>query len=271
MIYDGTNLQEVLDAHKRWLQKLSGWTEDDKADLTYADLAGIDLRASDLTEANLTGIDFKMANLMGVDFIRADLTEADLRGANLRWANLTGANLIGANLERADLTGANFTDANLTGAYLTGADLTGADLAGADLERVDGITRAYLAEADLTWAKNIPYIPMACPDTGSFVAWKACRSENNGRVIVKLIIPAHAKRLSSTGRKCRADKAIVQEIQALDGQPLENIKAWSMHDGTFAYAVGETVTPREPFCENRWQECASGIHFFINRKEAVDY
>ena len=23
--------------------------------------------------------------------------------------------------------------------------------------------------------------------------------------------------------------------------------------------------------ENRWKECARGIHFFINRQEAIDY
>ena len=25
------------------------------------------------------------------------------------------------------------------------------------------------------------------------------------------------------------------------------------------------------FCENRWNECAPGIHFFINRQEAINY
>ena len=42
----------------------------------------------------------------------------------------------------------------------------------------------------------------------------------------------------------------------------------SKHDYTFVYRVGETVEPREPFDPNRWNECASGIHFFITREEA---
>lgn len=35
--------------------------------------------------------------------------------------------------------------------------------------------------------------------------------------------------------------------------------------------VGETVTPTEPFDDDRLKDCASGIHFFITRQEAVNY
>ena len=36
------------------------------------------------------------------------------------------------------------------------------------------------------------------------------------------------------------------------------------------YKKGETVC--EPnFCEDRFKECAEGIHFFIDRKEAENY
>ena len=136
-------------------------------------------------------------------------------------------------------------------------------------DRAD-LRRAYLTGADLNGAKNVPYVPFACPDSGAFTAWKTCASEN-GSVIVKLLIPEDAKRLSSTGRKCRASKAEVLEIQTVDGELLENVKAWSMHDNTFTYEVGKTVEPKKPFCDDRWQECESGIHFFINRQEAVNY
>ena len=40
MKYDGTNLKEVLEAHKRWLEESEGWTEDDRAYLSGADLSG---------------------------------------------------------------------------------------------------------------------------------------------------------------------------------------------------------------------------------------
>lgn len=134
-----------------------------------------------------------------------------------------------------------------------------ADLRGADLRRAD------LRGADLYGAENVPHAPMACPDTGAFVGWKKAKG-----FIVKLLIPEDAKRSSATGRKCRCDKAVVLEIQNRDGTPSETGYCVSSHDKTFEYKVGETVSV-DNFCDDRWQECAPGIHFFINRQEAVDY
>ena len=175
---------------------------------------------------------------------------ADLRGANLYGANLYGADLRGANLYGADLRGANLYGANLRGANLRGADLRGANLRGADLRG----------------AEKIPFIPYACPDFGMFIGFKKAR--NN--LIVVLEIPEDAKRLSATGRKCRCDKARVLEIQNLDGTKSDKIEAVSQHDEDFIYRVGEIVSVPD-FCKDRWNECSEGIHFFINRQEAVDY
>lgn len=44
----------------------------------------------------------------------------------------------------------------------------------------------------------------------------------------------------------------------------------SDRDKNFVYKLGETVEVPD-FNKNRWAECASGIHFFITRQEAVDY
>lgn len=46
--------------------------------------------------------------------------------------------------------------------------------------------------------------------------------------------------------------------------------AYSGYDSEFEYRVGEIVKV-DNFDTNRWHECAPGIHFFITRKEAVDY
>ena len=154
--------------------------------------------------------------------------------------------------ERADLS-----DANLRGADLSGANLSGADLRNADLSDAD------LSGADLSGAKSIIY-PMACPEKGSFIGWKKCC----GDLIVELEICADAKRSSSTGRKCRCDKAKVISITAPDGSP-EDV-AQSDYDFNFIYRVGEIVSV-DNFDDNRWNECAPGIHFFITRQEAVDY
>jgi hypothetical protein len=44
----------------------------------------------------------------------------------------------------------------------------------------------------------------------------------------------------------------------------------SDHDKNFLYRVGETVEVKD-FDDDRWNECSTGIHFFITRDEAVIY
>lgn len=133
------------------------------------------------------------------------------------------------------------------------------------MENQEDGERADLCDANLRGAENVPFIPMACPDSGSFTAWKKAHGQ-----IVKLLIPEDARRSSATGRKCRCDKAVVVAIETVSGESAELDEIASDFDGTFIYKVGETVT--EPnFCEYRFKECAEGIHFFINREEAVNY
>ena len=149
-------------------------------------------------------------------------------------------------------------------ANLSGADLSGADLSRADLYRAD-LSRANLSRADLSGAVNVPFIPMACPDTGSFIGFKKASGH-----VVMLGIPEDARRLSATGRKCRCDKAIVIRIQEMDGTTSDLTEVTSDRDSSFVYKVGKMVSVPD-FCEDRWQECSAGIHFFINRQEAVNY
>ena len=201
---------------------------------------------------------------------RANLSEADLRGADLRVANLSVADLRGANLSVADLRGANLSVANLSEADLRGADLRVANLRGANL-RVADIYGADLRGADLRGTKIDPmllnkFYPICCPEAGSFVGWKKVR----GNLIVKLEVTENAKRSSAFGRKCRCNEAKVLDIQNLDGTSADVTEVYSKHDANFAYRVGETVRV-DNFDEDRRNECAPGIHFFITRQEAVDY
>lgn len=88
-------------------------------------------------------------------------------------------------------------------------------------------------------------------------------------VIVELEIPAEAKRSSATNRKCRCDKAKVLSIRDLSGTVKLDL-AVSGYDEEFIYEVGKTVFV-DDFDDNRWNECSTGIHFFITRSEAVNY
>ena len=176
-------------------------------------------------------------------------------------ANLCGADLFRADLFRANLRGADLFEADLRGANLCGADLFEANLFGADL-----------FGADLHGAEDIPeYIrPIHCPEKGSFIGFKKALSSNmEVEVIVELEIPAEAKRSSATDRKCRCDKAKVLSITGLSGVA-EFQQAISRYDTNFVYEIGKTVVV-DDFDDNRWNECSTGIHFFITKDEAIRY
>ena len=111
-------------------------------------------------------------------------------------------------------------------------------------------------------------IIVSCAKEGTYVPSENAKA--NDYVIVKLLIPENAKRSSASSRKCRCDKAQVIEIYNIDGTIAEERKCHSDYDHNFIYEVGKTIEVKN-FCENRWNECAEGIHFFINRQEAVDY
>lgn len=129
------------------------------------------------------------------------------------------------------------------------------------------LSRANLSGANIEKAKNLFY-PIACPEIGAFVGWKKAKVKTSGHeCIVKLEITEDAVRSSATGRKCRCSKATVLEIQDLEEDVLDQV-AVSDRDENFHYIPG-TVVSVPDFDENRWNECSTGIHFYITREEAV--
>ena len=198
------------------------------------------------------------ACLLGAYLRYADLRDADLRDADLRGADLRGADLFRADLRGADLRGADLFLADLRGADLFRADLRGADLRGADL-RGANLSELTVAQTSIL------------PDEGDIIGWKKALALDGAPIIVKLLIPSDAKRSNSTGRKCRANKARILDLQDRQGNSLPpDTTAYSSFDPDFTYKKGETVHV-EDFDTNRWNECAPGIHFFITRIEAVKY
>ena len=183
--------------------------------------------------------------------------------ADLRNANLSGANLSGADLRYANLSGANLSGADLYNAKLSGADLYNANLSGADLYNTN-LSGADLRNANLCNAENIPPLPwtIIVPEGDLIVYKKVFSSQNKIPLIIKLLIPKEAKRSNATTRKCRAEYAKVLECPEV---------CFSGNDLSFKYEQGKIVRPTKPFDENRWNDCAPGIHFFLTREEAEKY
>ena len=226
-------LKEILKKHEMWLKDEKGG---ERADLSNTDLSGVYLWNANLIYANLSGANLSNAGLWNANLTSADLSNADLSGADLSNANLSGANLSDANLINTDLRGTNLWDA---------------DLSDANLKNIK------------TSISTIGY-NLACPEEGSFIGYKKADD-----CIIKLLILEDAKRSSATTFKCRCDKAKVLEIKDIKtGESME--KARSNYNPNFVYKVGEIVTV-DNFDNDRWNECAPGIHFFMNKENALNY
>ena len=224
-------LKKVLELHKKWLNGEQGGI---RADLSNTDLSNTDLRNVDLRGADLRG---------------ADLSNTDLRGADLSYTNLRGTDLSYADLRRADLRDTDLRRTNLSYANLNNADLR-----------------------DIKYNSLSVGLNPVCPEEGSYIGYKKAKTKKEDKeekVIVKLLITEDALRSSATTRKCRCSKAKVLSITSLDGTRLYS-EAYSDWDNTFIYRVGEIVEVKD-FDTNRWDECSTGIHHFITRKEAVEY
>lgn len=132
---------------------------------------------------------------------------------------------------------------------------------------------------------------LACPAVGEFIGWKKVIIDVEKKIsgdkdmieykhvkttgIVQLLIPEDALRSSATTKKCRANKAKVIGIEVSDPKAINWVpmEEWDVHsdfDRTFKYHIGDDlVVPN--FDHDRWNECAPGIHFFMNKEDAENY
>jgi hypothetical protein len=231
------------------------------ASLNGASLHGASLDGASLNGASLNEVLLNWASLDGASLNRASLNGASLKWASLnevslKWASLNEASLNGASLNEASLDGASLKGASLKGASLNEASLKGASLDGASLDGAS-LNEALLNGASLDGASYNHLtigITMACPATGSYECWKKCDDE----VLVKLLVPAEAKRSSATTRKCRSEFVYV-----LDGEGKTEYNGHITY-----YKKGEIVRSFNGFDENRWNECSTGIHHFVNKEDA---
>ena len=235
-------LNIILENHKKWLRVIGG----ERANLSGANLCGVDLGYADLRYATLSNTYLSCANLSNTYLTYVSMRNANLSGADLRNANLSGADLRNANLSGANLRNANLSGANLRCAYMCDTNLSGADV------------------SSIRYNEQTAYYAIQCPEEGAYIGYKKAQD-----LIVKLQITEDSKRSSASTRKCRASKAKVLSITSLDGKQFFN-EAESDYDSSFVYKVGETIEVKN-FDENRWNECATGIHHFITRQEAVLY
>ena len=211
-------------------------------DFTNLILENMNLENYDLSDMNFSHSNFINANLSNVNFYSSQLVNVLLDDCNLQNANLKNANLERASLRRVNLTYADIRGAKLYAAVLENAILD-----------------------NIIFDDNTKNFRIHCPEKGAFIAYK--KGLNN--LIVKLLIPSDARRVSSTMNCCRCDKAKVLEIKNFEGTKFFD-EAWSTVAENFCYKLGEWVYA-ENFNEDRWYDSTGGIHFWMTEDEAKAY
>lgn len=270
VIINGKTLEEILENHLHWLKRdVDDWKKM-RANLDDADISNTDLRFVNLQCAILNDVNFYKSDLRGVDLRRASLQHTNLSYADFREATLNDAYIANSNLTYAD-----FGDANFVGAYLSHSNLTKADFQMVNFAWANfrscvfydtDLRDCNFMYANLRGSEYVSYIPFQCPSDGAFIGWKKV---NN--VLIKLEIPADAKRSSATTNKCRCDKAkVLGFYDSLGVNELDITELVNDEYKECRYVKGEMVYP-DYFDEDRWNECSHGIHFFINKQDAINY
>lgn len=190
-------------------------------------------------------ISFRGLDLCGSKFVNINFSSIDFTGSNLSAAKFINCNLNGANFEDCDLYYADLSKSNIKKAMF-GKKIS-------DSFNVSKQGAIYLAKKMIglkPTGKIIGYKKIYRLD-GTFTKSSICTLE----------IPAKAKRVGNfISGKCRAEYAKVLKGSGFSG-----------HDNSFFYKQGKIVKPRKKFNNDPLDICTSGIHFFLTRKEAINY
>lgn len=306
VIIGDKTLAELIAIHYEWLRSTEkSWNySNPPVKLANVDLSGVNLESVNFSRMDMTNVDFKGSNLRNACLARSTMNkvwfnDTCLSGANMwhssMWDTIfDNANLSSADLSFADIRFASFDNTNLYGVNFKGTIIYQSTFYHSNCEEAsfvnawisDGMFRYtslksvavsyrtswfYTSFDDESMVNN-NICSLACPSHGSFVAWKFARLKDNHSniILVKLEIPEDAQRSSGTTNKCRASKAKVLEVEDLDGNKLsDDIEIVSDFDPGFTYKVGDIIEPDIQFDNNRWNECSHGIHFFIDKRDAI--
>ena len=213
----------------------------------YPDLREREFENMDLAGWDLHHMDFSLSSFQNVK-----LEHVNFENSSVENALFDGNSLYGANFQNADMKTAAFRECDMRTCNIKGANLYGAVLEHAKLD-------------DIQSDEATQWFRMCCPETGPILGYKKCVNDR----VVQLLIPADAKRTSATLPSCRCNKAKVLTIKNFD-ETEEFEEAWSLVDENFVYRKGQWVEVKD-FNEDRWMDSTTGIHFWMERKQALGY
>jgi hypothetical protein len=251
-------VDEIIRKHHAWLQGNGG----ECADFSDCTIENILFNGVFLNEATFAGAVIKNCEFVDVRMHSTAIHTAIVDTVHFRNSDLSYANFHDTYFTKTTFDSCRICKTVFSDAYFHSCNFS------------DTVGEPILTDAGVD-SSTIPFVPSVCPTDGAFIGWK--KSKNGS--IIKLLVPEDAKRCSGTSRKCRCDRAIVLEFQELDGTPITDIpRLASWYEPSFIYEVGKEIRSYDAmrsdeygFDEDRFRTCSSGIHFFIDRQEAVNF
>ena len=249
------------------------------ADLSYSIFDNVNLFDSNLSDANLshskiTNTKFTKSLMINAKFNYTFIKKSNFYSCNLFRSYVNASNFENCNFKRTTLTDINFCNCIFKKCDLSMSILSYSNMSSSKFIETN-IKHAVLLNTILPDLKYNSIIGFndECPKEGPFIGWKKCYDNNNNLYIVKLEILTNAKRGSGTSTKCRCDKAKVLDIlniMTLKSES-ENInEVHSMYDPNFIYKIGNIIEVKD-FDDDFKNTCSKGIHFFMNKKEIINY
>ena len=214
-------------------------------------------KALNLSNIYLENMDLSSMDLRNIDFSGSHFKNVIFSNSNLDYSNISSSFFQDSPLDNTSLRNADISKSLMRYCNLRGADISGSNLFTSVLE--------FAILDDIIYDDHTKFFRLQCPETGAFIGWKCCTEFR----VVQLLIPADALRTSATYLSCRCNKAKVLSIKSIDSQKSYNW-AQSTVDENFYYTVGEWSVV-ENFNTYRWMDSTTGIHFFMERQQAVDY
>lgn len=237
-------LNVILNKHERWL-KTNGYKGE------QAIFINLDLSYLDFFRRNLREVKFYDCIISDSRFSESNMVESYFCDCKIKKCNFTNTTLKSADFIRCCISNINLHKANLLDVVFDNTTLD-----------------------NVYYDETTAFFALQCPEKGSFVGYKKVWDNiEDWYYIIEMFIPKSAKRSSATSRKCRASKVKVLKIEKYDKNDnyIEDVDEVINYKYTETkYKIDEYTFP-DSFDTNRWKECSNGIHFFVTKKEAINY
>ena len=250
-----------------------------KSDIVSSRMIECKIKAS-----NFENSEISFLTIQGCYAKRTSFREAHIRDCNFSDNTFENSSFVLATMSKTNFNNSNLSHSRLDKAVFTGCLLDYVDFYASDITSLTEFV-------DCRVGLKTRGLRLACPAVGEFIGWKKVIIDVEKKIsgdkdmieykhvkttgIVQLLIPEDALRSSATTEKCRANKAKVIGLEVSDPKAINWVpmEEWDVHsdfDRTFKYHIGDDlVVPN--FDRNRWNECAPGIHFFMNKEDAENY